>query len=448
MEIPETRYTRSYDGSSIAYQTLGEGPTDIVLLPNTTSIDLMWEEPSFARALRRLSGMGRLICLDYRGMGGSDPVALSALPTVEAWMEDVRVVLDTVGSRSAAVVANGPGGGVIGLMFAATYPERTSALILIDAYARFARADDYAFGLPHRMLDTFMPPRDDSPAGTRRSVQYSAPSRMGDEAFARWNARFERAAANPATLDALARWVIDQDLRAVLPTIQAPTLVLHREHDPLVRLDHGRYLADNIAGARMTVLPGTDMAFYSEDVDELLDHVEEFVTGVPPVHEPDRALATVLFTDIVDSTGHAARLGDRRWTDLLNEHDRLIERQLQAHRGQKVHPTGDGIVATFDGPARAVHCAQAICSSTGTLGIELRAGLHTGEVELRNDGIDGIAVHIGQRISALAMPREVLVSRTVTDLVVGSGLLFEARGERELKGVPGLWSIYALTSKQ
>jgi class 3 adenylate cyclase len=280
--------------------------------------------------------------------------------------------------------------------------------------------------------------------GTGTNVSVWAPSRAGDDTFGRWLGRFERGAVSPATIRALSRWVLNLDLRSVLPSIRVPTLVLHREADLLLPLDHGRYLADHIPDARLVVLPGSDFLFFTEGADEIVDHIEEFITGVRPVREPDRALATVLFTDIVGSTEHATRLGDKKWTDLLNRHDDLVSRELERHRGRKVNPTGDGILATFDGPARAVRCAQAICEAVRPLGIEVRAGLHTGEVELRGEDIGGIAVHIGQRVSALAGPGEVLVSRTVTDLVAGSGLLFEERGEQELKGVPGKWSVYAV----
>jgi class 3 adenylate cyclase len=279
--------------------------------------------------------------------------------------------------------------------------------------------------------------------GTGANVAAWATSRAGDDAFCRWLGRYERGVMSPGTYGVLQRYYISLDLRSVPPTIRVPTLVLHREDDRMVRLDHGRYLAEHIPDARLVVVPGTDYWFFTQGVDGIVDHIEEFITGAPPVRETDRALATVLFTDIVGSTEHATRLGDKRWTDLLNHHDELVSRELERHRGRKVNPTGDGILATFDGPARAVRCAQAICSAVRPFGIEVRAGLHTGEVELRGEDIGGIAVHIGQRVSALAGPGEVLVSRTVTDLVAGSGIEFEERGEHELKGVPGRWPIYA-----
>jgi class 3 adenylate cyclase len=264
-----------------------------------------------------------------------------------------------------------------------------------------------------------------------------APSRTGDKEFRRSYGWLERLSQNPATVLATLGWLEDLDLRTVLPTIRVPTLVLHREAGQTPQLDQGRYLADHIAGARLVVVPGTDYEFISEHPDEIVDHIEEFITGVPPLREPDRALATVLFTDFVASTEHAARMGDKKWATILDQHDVLVRRELDRHRGRKINTTGDGVLATFDGPARAVRCAQAIIDAMQALGVEVRAGLHTGEVELRGDDIGGIAVHIGQRVSALAGPGEVLVSRTITDLVASSGLEFEDRGEHELKGVSG-----------
>ncbi len=440
--MPETRYAKNADGLSIAYQTLGDGPTDIVVVPAFMCVDLMWEEPSLAHVLRRLARIGRFICFDRSGFGASDPVPLGALPTPEAWMEDARAVLDAVGSTTANLVCHG-GGGVTGMLFAATYGERTNTLTLIQAFARTLWGEDYPCGVPSEVLERFID-RTAQGWGTGADVAVWAPSKAGDDSFRRWLGRYERGDQSPAMHVAMMQWNTKLDLRSVLPAIRVPTLVLHREDDRVVRLDHGRYLADHIPGAQLVVVPGTDHMFFTQGADEIVDHIEEFITGAPPVREPDRALATVLFTDIVGSTDHASRLGDKNWTDLLNRHDELVSRELERHRGRKVNPTGDGILATFDGPARAVRCAQAICQAVRNLGIEVRAGLHTGEVELRGEDIGGIAVHIGQRVSAMAGPGEVLVSRTVTDLVAGSGLLFEERGEHDLKGVPGRWPVYAV----
>jgi class 3 adenylate cyclase/pimeloyl-ACP methyl ester carboxylesterase len=442
VEIPETHYAKTDDGLSIAYQTLGDGPTDIVLVTSVSGVDVMWEEPSLAHVLHRLARMGRLICFDARGFGGSDPVPLGALPTPEAWTEDLRAVLDAVGSTTANLVFNGPG-AFVGMMFAATYPERTTALVLIQATARVLPAEDDPLGGPPDLIEMFVQWVERG-FGTGANVAAFAPSRAGDEAFCRWFARSERVSLTPATWGAVMRWFVNLDMRSVLPSIRVPTLVIRREDDQLSSIDGAHYLVDHIPDARLVVVPGTDFFFFTQGADEIVDHIEEFITGAPPLREADRALATVLFTDIVGSTDHATRLGDKRWTDLLNRHDELVSRELERHRGRKVNPTGDGILATFDGPARAVRCAQAICSAVRPLGIEVRAGLHTGEVEHRGEDIGGIAVHIGQRVSALAGAGEVLVSRTVTDLVAGSGIEFEDRGEQELKGVPGKWSVYAV----
>ncbi|MHB8662832.1 MAG: adenylate/guanylate cyclase domain-containing protein [Acidimicrobiales bacterium] len=446
VEVPETRYVKTEDGLAVAYQVIGDGPRDIVLIPFVPCIDVMWEEPSYAHVLQRLARIGRLIMFDWRGFGASDPVPLGALPTAENWTDDARVVLDAVGSTAASIVCHAPM-GFMGMLFGATYPERTSALILIDPYAKTMVADGYPLGSTPEEMEAFSQVTIDQAWGTAASTPLFAPSRALDERFVRWLARYERGAASPAVIAAIARWNFRLDMRPVLPTIRVPTLVLLHQGEPWEpQAALGRYVADNIPGAQTRSLSGSDFLFFSEGADELVDHIEEFITGVPPDREADRSLATVLFTDVVSSTEHASRLGDRRWTDLLDRHDALVSRELERHRGRKVNPTGDGLLATFDGPARAVRCAQAICGGVRELGIEVRAGLHTGEVELRGADIGGIAVHIGQRVSALAGPGEVLVSRTVTDLVAGSGIGFDDRGEYELKGVPGKWRLFAVVA--
>ena len=441
---PETRYATTADGLAIAFQTLGEGPRDIVLVWEVQCIDLMWDEPSFARMLRRLGGLGRLICVDCRGFGGSDPVPLGALPMPETWMEDVGTVLDAVGSTSAHLICHGSA-GFMGMVFAATYPERTATLILLGPSARIVADDDYAIGMPPEQVDAFVASSQQQ-WGTGALAGLWSPGRRGDEAFRLWSARFERGSTSPGTNGALLRWVSSLDMRAVLPSIRVPTLVLHAAGDRLIPASHGAYVADHLLHGRSVVIPSSDRWFFSDRPEDAFDEIEEFVTGVRPVREPDRALATVLFTDIVASTDNAARLGDKAWTLILDDHDSIVTRELERHRGRKVNPTGDGMLATFDGPARGVRCAQAICEQVRDLGIEVRAGLHTGEVELRGDDIGGIAVHIGQRVSSLAGPGEVLVSRTVRDLVTGSGLEFHDRGEQHLKGVPGTWAVFALST--
>jgi class 3 adenylate cyclase len=444
MEQPLTNYVKSPDGLWIAYQTVGTGPEDVLFFPYCSCVDRRWDEPTYAHSLERLASIGRLIGLDPRGTGASDPVPLGSLPTPETWMEDVRVVFDEVGSRKAAVVVQGTA-TFFGLIFAATYPERTSALVVIDGYARALRDDDYPHGLTPAEAEVFCNEMERS-WGTGASAGVVAPSRATDRAFRRWHASYERGTSSPGVLGAVMRWQFQLDVRAILPSIRVPTLVLHQAESLMTPVALGRYIAENIPDARFEELPGADTFIYSDAADEVIDLITEFVTGAPPVREPDRALATVLFTDIVSSTERAATLGDTRWRRTLDQHDAVVGRELERHRGRKVNPTGDGVLATFDGPARAVRCAQAIVRSVTPLGIEVRAGLHTGEVEVRGRDIGGIAVHIGQRVSAFAGPGEVLVSRTVTDLVAGSGLEFEERGEHELKGVPGKWAVYAVKS--
>ena len=443
MEIPETRYAETPEGLNVAYKTLGTGPRDIVFLPYMAATDVIWDEPSFAYVLGRLADMGRLVCIDPTGSGAADPISLTALPTPETWMDDIRVVLDAIGSSSASLICHAF--GAMGTLFAATYPERTESLVLIDSYARAAWAEDYPIGWPPEVCEAVVETTKQA-WGNGTSGSVFAPSRAGDETFRRWHARYERAAFGPAAVAAFMRWVLALDISAVLPTIRVPTLVMHQRRGRVFPRAFGEYVADKIPGARFEVLDDEDTFLFSKSADAVVDDIQKFITGAPPLRDPDRAFATVLFTDFVGSTPKLATVGDRRWQQLIDEHDHLAARELDRHRGRKVRTTGDGLVATFDGPARAVRCAQALISAVRPLGVELRAGLHAGEVELRPNDIGGIAVHIGQRVSSLAGPGEVLVSRTVTDLVAGSGLEFDERGEHELKGVPGKWAIYAVRS--
>jgi class 3 adenylate cyclase/pimeloyl-ACP methyl ester carboxylesterase len=443
-EIPTTQYVRTDEGLALAYQVFGEGDRDIVLIFTVHCVDLLWEEPTVVHMMRRLARLGRVITIDYRGFGASDPVPLGALPTPEAWMEDTRVVLDAVGSSSAHIVCHG-GAGFFGMLFAATYPRRTETLTLFEATARYRQADDYQIGAPSEVLDAFAQ-WDVDTWGTEAHVLVWAPSRAGDERFCRWVARFERGSASPAVYRAANDWVLGLDLRAVLPSIRVPTLVMHRE-DGLIPIEHVRYLVEHIPGARLDVVPGHDYWHFTEHADEILDHIEEFITGVVPAEVFDRALATVMFTDIVGSTEFLAQVGDRRWKELLAVHDALVEAEIERFRGRMVRSTrdsGDGALATFDGPGRAIRCACAIRDAVRSLGIDVRAGLHSGEIELRGDDVAGMAVHIGARVSALAGAGEVFVSSTVKDLVAGSGIDFEDRGEHELKGVPGSWKVYGV----
>jgi class 3 adenylate cyclase/pimeloyl-ACP methyl ester carboxylesterase len=442
VDVPTTRYTRTNDGLALAYETFGEGERDLVLALNFHNIDHLWEAPSVVHMLQRLAKFGRVILLDYRGWGASDPIPLGALPTPEVWTEDTRTVMDAVGSSSAHIIAQG-GSGFVGMLFAAMYPERTDTLTLFEATPKYKQSDDWPIGIPADALEMYRH-IDSELWGTEGYAARGAPSRAHDEQFRRWIARFTRSATSPSVHSAYFDWVVNLDLRAVLPTIRVPTLVMHRANGVQAPLDHAHYLAEHIREARLVIVPGTDIWPFSQGADEILDEIERFITGVAPAEMPDRALAAVLFTDIVGSTEQAARLGDRQWAQILDEHDAISDRELERFRGRKVNPTGDGLLATFDGPARAVRCAQAIRDSVRGLGIEIRAGLHMGEVELRGADIGGIAVHIGQRVSSMAGPGEILVSRTVTELVAGSGIEFENRGEHALKGVPGTWTLFAV----
>jgi class 3 adenylate cyclase len=439
---PETRYARSKDGH-VAYQVVGDGPLDLVCIPSwATNVDVMWEEPSVARFLHRLATFSRLLCFDKRGTGVSDPVPLAALPTLEEWMDDVRTVMEAAGSKRAALLGSAQG-GQMAMLFAATYPERVSALILAATGARALQDVDYPWGLPADWVAWALQGVEDI-WGTGGGLEMIAPSVAHDERFRRWYTRYERLAMSPRAATTMCAAFLERDLRGVLPSIRVPTLVLHRAGDRYFQVGHGRYLAEHIPGAKYVELPGEDHLFFVGDTETMLGEIEEFLTGVRPLPESDRVLATVLFTDIVASTERSAQVGDRRWKDLLDQHDILIRGELERHRGRLVKNTGDGILATFDGPARAVRCAQAIATRVKGLGIEVRAGLHTGEVELRGEDVTGMGVNIAARVMDAAGPGEVVVSSTVRDLVAGSGLRFADRSARELRGVPGEWRLFAV----
>jgi class 3 adenylate cyclase len=441
---PETRYVPSGDGY-VAYQVVGLGALDLVFISGWASnIEVMWEEPSLDSYLRRLATFSRLLCFDKRGTGLSDPVPLAALPTLEEWMDDVRAVMEATDSKRAALLGYAEG-GPMAMLFAATYPEHVSALILSDTSARLLRDNDYPWGLPADRLPQRLQQLEEG-WGTGRTVDLLAPSVAHDERFRRWFARYERLANGPRAATTMFAMSWRADLRAVLQSIRVPTLVLHRAANRYIRVGHGRYLAEHIPGAKYVEVPGEDHLVYVGDTETMLGEIEEFLTGVRPLPESDRVLATVLFTDIVTSTERSAEVGDRRWKDLLDQHDTLARRELERHRGRLVKNTGDGILATFDGPARAVRCAQAIAASVKALGIEVRAGLHTGEVELRGEDVTGMGVNIAARVMDAAGPGEVVVSSTVKDLVAGSGLRFADRGTHDLRGVPGEWRLFAVGS--
>lgn len=443
VDVPETRYARD-SGYHIAYQTLGEGPPDLVFLGMWFShVEAVWDFPPMVGIARRIASLGRLIHFDKRGTGLSDPVPLQTLPTLEEWMDDLRVVLDAVGSERPAILAWGEA-GAMAMLFASTYPERTSALVLSDCWARLVRAPDYPMGWPAHFVDGSAEWAEKN-WGTGAHLDWFAPDDAGDSELRAAIGKYERQTVSPGAAAAMRRMTFDLDVRHVLPSIQVPTLVLHHSDNPFARVAHGRYLAEHIPGARYVELPGANWApFNAKEREQVFDEIEEFLTGVRPVPQADRVLATVLFTDVVDSTGHAAELGDRAWRDLLERHRDVVRRQLERHRGREVNTRGDDFLAIFDGPARAIRCASAILQASRALGFDIRAGLHTGEIELMGSDIGGIAVHIGARVSALAASGEVLVSSTVKDLVAGSGIEFDDRGAHTLKGVPGEWRLFTV----
>jgi class 3 adenylate cyclase len=439
---PETRYARSED-VNIAYQLVGEGPRDLVYVLGWVShLELLWEEPSSARFLQRLASFSRLILFDKRGTGLSDRVPVQKLPTLEQRMDDVRAVLDAVGSERAALLGLSEGGPMC-LLFAATYPKRTSGLVLIGSYARRLAADDYPWGAAPADYEAFLEDIEGNWGGPV-GLEVQAPSVADDARFGTWWATYLRTSASPGAALALTRMNGLIDVRHALPTISAPTLILHRAGDRSLPIEGSRYLAKHIRGAKLVELSGDDHLPFVGDQDSILDEIEQFLTGVRRGPAADRVLATILFTDIVGSTEHAAVLGDRDWRDLLDRHHVLVRRELERWRGREVDTAGDGFLATFDGPARAIRCAFAVRDAVRELGLDIRAGMHTGECEVLGATIAGIAVHIGARVSALAAAGEVLVSSTVKDLVAGSGIEFEERGDHELKGVPGTWRIYAV----
>ncbi len=438
--LPETRYAKS-SGVNIAYQVVGSGPRDLVVVPGWVSnIDVFWEEPTLARFLTRLASFSRLILFDKRGTGLSDRVA--DMPSLEVRMDDVRAVMDAVGSRRAALFGYSEGGAMCAL-FAATYPDRAAALILGGSFARRTAAADYVCG---ETTEQHMAWADqiEREWGGPVGIEARSPSLAHDERYRRWWARWLRASASPAAAAALVRMNMDIDIRHVLPAVRVPTLLLHSVNDRTIEVGASRYMAGRIGGAKLVELQGIDHIPWGCDRDVIADEIEEFLTGARHGADSNRVLATVLFTDIVGATERAARLGDQGWHDLLDSHHALIRRELANFRGREVDCAGDGFLATFDGPARAVRCACAISEGVRALGLEIRAGLHTGECELMGDKLGGIAVHTGARVAALAQAGEVLVSSTVKDLVAGSGLSFQDRGTQSLKGVPGEWRLFAV----
>jgi class 3 adenylate cyclase len=437
VSAPETVYAKT-SGGRIGYQTVGTGPPDVLASMPLIPIDLMWDEPKLVRFLNGLSSFSRHIWFDPRGVGSSDAIAPIEGRLVESDVDDMIAVVDELGCERVVVL-----GGIAppALQFAATHPERTSALVLINPYARIRRSDDHPQVLSDEEVAALQATFRDQ-WGTGAALSVFAPSVAGDARFVRWLARCERLSQPPQEAYSRARVAAEVDVRHLLGAIRVPTLVVARA--AWRGREASRYVAEHIDGARYVELPGEDLFFFAGDTAPVLDAIEEFVTGRRSSHDVDRVLATVLFTDIVRSTDQLAGMGDRRWSELLGTHDGLTRAELERFRGREIETTGDGFLAVFDGPGRAVRCACAIRDAVRAIGIQVRVGLHAGEIELRGDDIGGIAVHIAQRVEAHAQPNEVLVSRTVADLVGGSGMRFTDRGSHALKGVPDPWQLFAV----
>ena len=440
---PATRYARSGD-LHIAYSVTGEGATDLLYVPSWISqLEHYWEEPSVARYFSRLASIGRLIMFDRRGSGMSDPVPHA--PSLEEQMDDLLAVLDAAGSERTALFALLEG-GALATLFAATHPDRVSHLVLYEAQPRMAWAHDYDWAMRQEDREAYIDGGGMANWGDGSRILSLSPGAVHNPRLLEWYGRLERLAASPGTAARLMRMNGEVDVRAVLPTIRVPTLIMHRVDDPFIDVRHSRYLAQHIPGARYVELPGSEALSFSGDSRDELDQIEEFITGEPHRYESERILATVMFSDIVDSTRRAAEVGDSRWMDTLAALEDSVGRELMRFRGRPIKKLGDGFLATFDGPARAIRCATAIREvARSHHGLEVRSGLHTGEIELvGDDDVGGIAVNISARVEAAARPGEVLVSGTVKDLVAGSGIAFEDRGEHELKGVPDRWRLYAV----
>lgn len=446
MEIPPVNYIKSGE-HYIAYQVLGEGQgkTDLILLPGWIShLEVAWEQPRLASSFRRLSAFCRLILIDKRGTGLSDRVSPNNLPTLEQRMEDIHAVLDAVDSSSVVLYGISEGGPLC-MLFAATYPERCAALVIYGSWARAFKASDYDWGFDsvefEHVLNSIEPHW-----GKGAAVKIVAPSLADDEHFCAWWGRYERMSTSPGTALGLLRMAFEGDVRHVLPVISVPTLVLHRDHDAFVNVKHGQYIAEHIPNARYIELKGKDHFPIAGDSAAVDREIELFLSNLIDIRRspnPDRMLATVLFTDIVASTERATGMGDNRWKELISHHDQFVRQEITHYQGKEIKTIGDGFLITFDGPGRGVNCADAIRKSVRSLGLEIRSGLHTGEIEVVNNDIAGIAVNIACRISGLAAAGEILVSSTVKDLVVGSNIEFLDRGLHTLKGAPYEWHLFA-----
>jgi class 3 adenylate cyclase len=442
---PKTNYARTHDGVHVAYEVVGDGPFDLVWANSWAShIEFSWDNPTIARFYEHLASFCRLVLFDKRGTGLSDPT--TGIPTIEDRMDDIRAVMDAAGCERAALFGSSEGAATCSV-FAATYPERTNALVLFSPFIIGKADDECPWAWSEEFWEGLLRAIDETwgtPEGS--GVELVTPSLTGNASAAAWYGRYLRAAASPAVAMSLLNVNTQIDIRPVMPTIRVPTLVLHRTDEIWVNVNYGRYAAAHIPGATLVELSGTDHYPWEQDADEVLGEIEEFLTGARSESDTDRVLATVLYTDIVDSTGRASAIGDAQWRNLLDAHDEMVLRQLHRFGGRAVKTTGDGVLATFDGPARAIRCALTIREGAARLGLDIRAGLHTGEIERRGSDIGGIAVHVGQRVSALAAPGEVLVSSTVKDLVAGSRIEFDDQGYHDLKGVPDPWHIFSVRS--
>jgi class 3 adenylate cyclase len=440
MTPPETEYALAPDGVHIAYQVTGSGDVDLVLMHGTVShLEIAWEDPKLRRLYERLGEFTRLIRFDRRGIGMSDP--LDAIPVFEDQLEDFATVMEASGSERAAVMGT-TDAGILALSFAASHPDRVSKVVAFETSPRVMPSDDDDFGVDLEVLQRMS--QASSSIDLDQHLSIVAPSRMDEPGFRSWFRRYNRSASSGFRVDALVRSQMSLDLTDRLGDVKAPVLVLHRTKNPILPIRNGRALAAALPDARLAEIEGTGAAIFSDDVEDIADEIEGFLTGTRPPPRHDRVLTTVLFTDVVSSTERASELGDRDWRDLLEQHHRLLRTELDRFGGREVHTAGDGFLATFDSPRRAIECARAAALAIRSIGLEIRAGAHTGEVELSDGDVQGLAVHIGARISTLAGPGEVLVSSTVKDIVVGSGIEFLDRGEHELKGVPGSWHVYAV----
>ncbi len=442
--LPTTQYAKNGD-VHIAYQVVGQGPLDLVLIESWVHhVELFWDIPELARQWRRLATIGRLIIFDRRGTGLSDPVPLDRMPDLETQVADICAVMDAAESEEAVILGFNDG-GPLALLLAASHPQRCRALVLCNAAARLTAAADYPWGASEdQLLEVVNLQAQSWATGDANHVAYLAPSQASNARFAERFVRSGRAAISPGAVAHYYRQTVLTDVREALPSIQAPTLILHRAQNQIAPPELGIYLASNIPNARYVEMAGADHLWFTENADEAIEEIEEFLTGARSLADPDRMLATVLFTDIVGSTARASALGDRLWRALLDEHDAIVRRELARFGGREVDTAGDGFLATFDGPGRAIRCARAISDSMDGIGLADRAGVHTGEVEVRGERIGGLAVHIGARVAAKANGGEIVVSNTVKDLLAGSGLTFTDRGEHELKGVPGSWRLFAV----